>query len=282
MATKTDDRLEALHADLAEGVKALTSSEKWQAWLDFSAGFHTYSFNNQMLIAIQCPEATMVTGFRKWQDRGRQVRKGEKSIGIYAPMVRKTKDEKTGEDKRYVSGFRIASVFDVSQTDGDALPEDVTRTTLLEGEAPAAMWDAVEGIALANRYVVKRGDCRGANGYTSPSERLIMVRDDVSDAQAFKTLVHEVAHMLLHCEEESLRADAVAHRDVAEVEAESTAYIVSKALGLPTESYSLPYVAAWGGEDAQAKITATGQNVVKTARKILDAALAAHEAAVAA
>jgi len=274
---KRDERLEALHASLAEGVAALTSSEKWQAWLDFSASFHAYSFNNQMLILIQCPTATMVTGFRKWQEKGRQVRKGEKSIGIYAPMVRKREDA-DGTEKRYISGFRVVSVFDVAQTDGDALPEDVTGTTLLEGDAPVAMWDAVVGVIEANDYRVERGDCGPANGFTRPSDRLIKVRDDVSDAQAFKTLVHEAAHMLLHTEDADLTRDALAHRDVAEVEAESTAYIVSKALGLETSPYSLPYVAAWGGKDGNEKITATGQRVVKTARTILDAAMAAHEA----
>jgi antirestriction protein ArdC len=275
---KRDERLEALHASLAEGVLELTSSAKWQAWLDFSAGFHTYSFNNQILIWLQCPTATMVTGYRKWEAKGRQVRKGEKSIGIYAPMIRKKTDEVTGKERSYVAGFRIASVFDVSQTDGDALPEDVTNTTLLEGDAPAAMWEALVGVATANKYRVERGECHGANGFTRPSDRLIMVREDVSDAQAFKTLVHEVAHMLLHCEDADLTRDAMAHRDVAEVEAESVAYIVAKSLGLETSPYSLPYVAAWGGKDAQEKITATGQRVVKTARVILDAATAAHEA----
>jgi antirestriction protein ArdC len=278
MTSKSDERLEALHASLAEGVAALTSSEKWQAWLDFASIFHTYSFNNQLLISLQCPHATYVTGYRKWEAKGRQVRKGERSIGIFAPMARKRTDEKTGEEKRYVSGFRIASVFDVSQTDGDELPEDVSRPTLLDGDAPAAMWDAVVGVATANRYRVERGECHGANGFTRPSERLIMVREDVSDAQALKTLIHEVAHMLLHCEDADLTRDAQAHRDIAEVEAESTAYIVSKALGLDTEAYSLPYVASWGGKDGAEKIVSTGSRVVKTSRVILDAALAAHEA----
>jgi len=278
MASKQDERLEALHAGLTEQVAALTTSEKWQAWLDFASGFWTYSFNNQLLILMQCPHATLVTGYRKWESKGRQVRKGEKSIGIYAPMVRKKKDETTGEEKRYVSGFRVASVFDVSQTEGDPLPENVTGAALLEGDAPAAMWEAVAGVATANKYRVERGDCGGANGYTRPSDRLIMVRNDVSDAQALKTLIHEVAHMILHCEDADLTRDAMAHRDVAEVEAESVAYIVSKSLGLNTEAYTLPYIAGWGGKDAQEKITATGQRVVKTARRILDAALAAHEA----
>jgi antirestriction protein ArdC len=278
---KRDERLEALHASLAAGVMDLTSSAKWQAWLDFSAGFWNYSFNNQMLILIQRPDATLVTGYRKWESKGRQVRKGEKSIGIYAPMIRKKTDEVTGKERSYVAGFRIASVFDIGQTEGDPIPEDVTRTSLLEGDAPEMLYDAMVGVATANKYRVERGDCHGANGFTRPSDRLIMVREDVSDLQAFKTLVHELAHMLLHCEDADLTRDAQAHRDVAEVEAESVAYIVSKALGLETSPYSLPYVAAWGGKDAQEKITSTGQRVVKTARVIIDAATAAFEAEVA-
>lgn len=282
MTSKQDARLEALHAELKDGVLALTSSEKWQQWLDFSASFHTYSFNNQMLILLQRPTATLVTGYRKWEQKGRQVRKGEKSIGIYAPMIRKTTDEKTGKERTYVAGFRVVSVFDISQTTGEDIPENVTGTTLLEGEAPAAMWDAVASIITEHGYTIERGDCGPANGFTRPADKVIRVRDDVSDAQALKTLIHESAHMLLHCEDADLTRDAQAHRDVAEVEAESVAYVVSKALGLDTSPYSLPYVAAWGGKDAQEKITATGVKVVKTARTILDKALAAHEALAAA
>jgi antirestriction protein ArdC len=283
MTTKTDDRLEALHKELTDGVAALTSSEKWQAWLDFSAGFWNYSFNNQMLILIQRPDATLVTGFRKWQQKGRQVRKGEKSIGIYAPMVRKVKDETSGDDKRVVTGFRVTSVFDVSQTDGDPLPENVSTPTLLDGAAPAGMWDALVGVATVHKYRVERGACGGANGYTRPSDKLIMVRDDVSDAQAFKTLVHEIGHMLMHTDDAVLSAEAMAHRDIAEIEAESTAYVVAKSLGLETSPYSLPYVAGWNGEkDSVEKITKSGQRVVRAARTILDAAMGAHEALAAA
>lgn len=268
MSEHRNERLEALGKDLEAGVKALVTSERWLAWLAFASRFHTYSFNNQMLILLQCPEATHVTGYNTWKALGRQVRKGSKSIGIYAPMLRKVKDEVTGDEVRRVVGFRIVSVFDVSQTDGEPLPEPV-RASLLEGEAPTGLWDALAAIVAGNSYKLERGDCGGANGWTNPSIRTIRVRDDVDAAQAVKTLVHEVAHMQLHTDD---TGDAlnVGHRGVAEVEAESVAYIVGNYYGVATEAYSLPYIAGWSDGDVDV-ITATAQRVAKTARAIIEA-----------
>lgn len=266
MTTKTDDRLEALHEALTESVGALTSSDAWTAWLDTAAKFHTYSFNNQMLIYIQKPDATKVNSYKRWQELGRQVRKGEKGLGIFAPMTRRvTKEEADGSEteRRALIGFRIVSVFDISQTDGEPIAEQ-PLPVLLDGEAPAGLWAAVEGLIQDKGYTVERGDCRGANGYTDPRAHKVMVRDDVTEAQAVKTLIHEMAHIYL--DHVADMTEYALHRGIAEVEAESVAYLISKVHGLPTDTYTLPYVAAWAGKDGTDLIRKTGERVVKTAR----------------
>jgi antirestriction protein ArdC len=266
-ATAREERLEALHEMLVAKTAELTTSEGWLAYLDFASKFRQYSLNNTLLILCQRPDSTHVASYKKWSELGRQVRKGERSMSIFAPMMRKREDA-DGEEKRYISGFKAVPVFDIAQTDGDPVPEPVLPV-LLDGEAPAGLWDSLLTIVDASGYHVERGDCHGANGFTRPSERLIMVREDVSDAQATKTLVHETAHMLMHCGEEGgLTADAMMHRSIAEVEAESVAHIVATVHGLPTEEYSLPYISGWSDGKPEV-VAATADRVLRTAKQIL-------------
>lgn len=263
--TKQNGRVEELHAALERGVASLVDSDSWKAWLSVQSRFHRYSWNNTLLIMIQCPEATQVAGYRTWQGLGRQVRKGEKSIGILAPMFAKAKD-KNGEDEKRLIGFRAVSVFDYSQTDGDPLP--TSGVALLEGEAPEGLWDALAAQVEANGYALERGDCGGANGWTNGTTKTIRVRDDVSDAQAVKTLAHEVAHMMLHMDSD----DAMTHRGLAEVEAESVGYIVAGAHGMDTSGYSFGYISGWAGSAEADAVRQTGERVQRTARKIIQTA----------
>ena len=283
MSKRTDERearLEAMHEALVAKTSALVTSEGWMEYLAFAARFRQYSFNNTLLILIQCPHATRVASYKKWAEMGRQVEKGQKSLSIFAPMMRKREDEKTGEEKRYVSGFRLVPVFDVSQTVGDDLPEDPSRPVLLNGEAPEGLWESLADIVAAHGYRIERGECGGANGFTRPSDSLIRVRDDVSDAQAVKTLVHEVAHMLLHTDDKDLTEDAILHRNVAEVEAEGVAHIVAEVHGLPTDDYSLPYIAGWSDGKSEV-VAATADRVLRTAKQILATTDATEEVAAA-
>ncbi len=271
-----DERLEALHEALVKKTATLATSEGWTAYLEFAAKFHRYSLNNVLLILIQCPHATHVASYRKWAEMGRQVRKGEKSLSIFAPMVRKREDEKTGEEKRYVSGFRLVPVFDISQTDGDPVPEPV-RPMLLDGEAPEGLWQSLAEIVFDNGYTLQRGPSqRGENGYTDPSAKVVQVTEGLSDAQACKTLIHEAAHMMLHCEESTLSADAVLHRNVAEVEAESVAYLVAQEHGLDAEAYTLPYIAGWSDGKSEV-VAATADRVLKCAKTLIGKTLPAEE-----
>jgi antirestriction protein ArdC len=267
-----EERMEQIHEELVAKTNALVTSEGWLEYLAFAARFRQYSFNNTMLILIQMPTASRVASYRKWSELGRQVRKGEKGLSIFAPMTRKREvEDASGEksERRYVSGFRLVSVFDVSQTEGDALPEDPARPVLLDGEAPEGLWQALADVVLDAGYMLRFGPSeRGENGYTSPSDKVIQITEGLSPAQSCKTLIHETAHMLLHCDDKTLTEDALLHRNVAEIEAESIAHIVAEVHGLPTGDYSIPYVAGWSNGKTE-QIAATADRVLRTAKELL-------------
>lgn len=276
-----------------------------------------------------------MAGYQTWKHLGRQVNKGEKGIAILAPVIRRAgrstgADGQDGQDvgpvdvvepasprpgpsgappagegtsaraTRRVSGFRPTYVFDVSQTTGEPLPEP-PAPELLAGEAPAGLWDALAGQVAAAGYDLERGPCDGANGVTTPATRTVRVRDDIDDAQAVKTLAHELAHVLLHTHRPaqpnaardpvavagSGRPSAVQERDelqlvcrgVGEVEAESVAYLVTAAYGLDSGVYTFPYVTTWAdgvqGQTAQDVVRSTGERVLTAARQITSS-IAAH------
>ena len=223
---------------LYTGVTKLLDSRAWQDALRFRTKFHAYSFNNALLIYLQRPDASLVAGYKRWQELGRQVRKGEAGIAILAPIVRRVE----GEDKKQVIGFRSARVFDVSQTDGEPLPE-VPQPVLLtdDGEAVRAALVKAEALAAAKGFPVRYGDLRGtALGSFSVTKRVIKVRDDLPPLQTLKTLVHELAHGLMHAD-----PNAGEQRHLIELEAESCAFLVLHELGLDTSRYTFPYLANW-------------------------------------
>ena len=263
------DRLEALHQQLAAGVEAIRDGQAWADWLTVASRLHTYSFNNQILIAMQKPEARMVAGYGAWQAMGRQVRKGEKAIWILAPVTRRARTDAdgtvdgddlagtspapdpattgAGRGRGSVVGFRGAGVFDVSQTDGDPIPTP-PAPQLLEGHAPPGLWDALTSVITARGFTVTRcataAEIGGANGLTDYGTRAVTVRGDVDDAQAVKTLAHEAGHVLLHDPRD--RSEGPACRDLIEVEAESVAYLVAAHHGLDTADYTFAYIAGLG------------------------------------
>ncbi len=150
--------------------------------------------------------------------------------------------------KRVLRGFKVVHVFDVTQTDGEPLP-DVERP-LLHGDAPDRLWDHLVGLIAADGYRVERGPCHGANGYTDYTHRIVRVPDDVEPAQAAKTLAHELGHIRADHEHRFTDyATSSACRGQAEVEAESIAYLITAQAGLDSATYSVPYLASWSGGD---------------------------------
>ena len=260
-----DARLQAVHEQLTASVEALASSEAWTQMLTVAGRFHRYSPNNVLLITVQRPEATLVAGYRTWQQLGRQVLRGEQGIAILAPVVTRADPEPDQDTtSKVLRGFRVAHVFDVSQTDGKPLPE--AGPSLLAGGSPRGLWDRLADQVHAAGFTLDRGDCGAANGYTDHVSRHVRVRDDVSPAQASKTLAHELAHVLLHGPDQPAR-----DRHVAEVEAESVAYVITAAAGLPTEGYSVPYVASWASGDSNV-VREAATRVLSTARHIIEQA----------
>lgn len=275
---KSDDQrqaeVEALSEQLQEEVAKLTTEGGWANWLEFQSKLHNYSFRNTLLIQMQHPGATAVAGYKAWQKLGRQVRAGEKShIGIFAPIKRsywvEVEDKATGEKKKErrsrCCGFKITKVFEVSQTDGEPVPER-PHVERLKGDDKGLL-EVLKGYAESLGCSVKIGDAEGPNGYYKPMTKEIVVEGSMEPAAQAKTLAHEIGHHLLHGKEEGhlmSRADK-------ELEAESFAYIVCTNLGLETASYSFHYVACWKGKEAEEGFQASGNRIAKAAKDALAA-----------
>ncbi|MBA2641842.1 MAG: ImmA/IrrE family metallo-endopeptidase [Actinobacteria bacterium] len=214
------------------------------------------------------PDATRVAGFRRWLELGRHVQRGQKGIAILAPVVSRLKveDTETGEERTITSApraFRVVHVFDITQTDGDELPEIPCHR--LEGEGTA--YDELTTYAEGLGFRVEVGELPGeTNGLCDHSTHTITFRVGLAPAQQTKTLAHEIAHAILH------GSGFEGPQAQAELEAESVAYIVCSDMGLDSSLYSFGYVAGWagGGREAIAGIQASGQRIATAARLILD------------
>lgn len=263
--TRTADALEVL----AGGVAQLTSSDAWQRYLDAARTFHAYSFNNVMLILSQKPDASRIAGFHAWRKLGRHVSRGEKALWVLAPITRrKSDDAKNGDDpnqrhdRPIPIGFRAVPVWDISQTEGEELPHVSSR---LLGDDPDDAFGRLREVAHGIGYTVEHADdLGGALGKCSLDTRTIRILAANSPAQRVKTLVHEIAHALLH-EHEVDRARA-------ELEAESVAFVVCADLNVDSSDYSFGYISTWagGGDEAVAGIKESGGRIQKAAHTIFE------------
>ena len=260
-------RVQTALATLEDGLQELMDSQSWTDFLTVLSKFHSYSANNVRLIHQQCPQATMVAGYQKWKEMGRQVKKGEKSICILAPILRKVSDEDTGEDVRQICGFRAASVFNVSQTDGEPLP---TITAELQG-GDAGLFEDLERFSQARGVPVTMSSEEKANGWCRFSEDKaveIAIADHLSPLHRAKTLCHEIAHSLMHGAQDYRQHTATSQ---LELEAESVAFVVSQACGLDTSEYSFGYIASWTrDEDTLARFKQSLERIRSTAHQVLD------------
>jgi len=248
---------------LSQGISELTTSEKWSDYLATQAKFHHYSAGNAQLIMYQNPYATQVAGYKVWQSLGRQVRKGEHGLRILAPLA--VKDKESGETN--IKGFRGVSVFDISQTDGEELPE---VATLLKGDDPSGAFTDLAEISVDLGFSVHVCQIEsGANGDCNHAAKLIRVSETLAPAAKVKTLAHEISHALLHAPES--RGEMT--RGLIELEAESSAFVVCSALGIDSGDYSFGYVARWsgGGEDAIKAIKHSQGRIHKASAQIIAA-----------
>lgn len=267
-----DNKIEEITKKLEEGVKGIYEGDGYKAFLDVMSKFHTYSVNNCILIAMQKPEATQVAGFKSWQKNfKRSVKKGEKAIKILAPIPHKfTKEienedgEKVQKEIQYMT-FRAISVFDISQTEGDELP---SICKMLEGSAEGFQSLINKLESLSPVPVAYEPISGGANGYYSHATNSIVVDAGLSEQQTIKTLIHEIAHSILHNKDNGDEKDA--DKNTKEVQAESVAYTVCNWLGLDTSEYSFGYVAGWSAGREIKELTASMEVIRKTAGEIIE------------
>ena len=281
------DRMKEITDKLETGIMDLFESGRFQAYLDTMARFHNYSFNNTILIAMQGGQ--LVAGYNKWRDEfHRNVKKGEKGIKIFAPAPYKVKKEVPKLDEQgqpvrdkdgnpvteqkeiQVPAFKIVSVFDVSQTEGEPLPTlgveeltgDVERYQdffkALEQTSPVPM--AFEDIP------------GGSHGYYHLTEKRIAIQENMSELQTLKTAIHEIAHAKLHAIDPEAPVTEQADRPdsrTREVQAESVAYTVCQHYGLDTSDYSFGYVAGWSSGKDLKELRASLETIRATAHELI-------------
>ena len=281
------DRMKEITDKLETGIMDLFESDRFQAYLDTMARFHNYSFNNTILIAMQGGQ--LVAGYNKWRDEfHRNVKKGEKGIKIFAPAPYKVKKEVPKLDEQgqpvkdkdgntvteqkeiQVPAFKIVSVFDVSQTEGEPLPSlgveelagDVERYQdffkALEQTSPVPM--AFEDIP------------GGSHGYYHLTEKRIAIQENMSELQTLKTAIHEIAHAKLHAIDPEAPAAEQQNRPdsrTREVQAESVAYTVCQHYGLDTSDYSFGYVAGWSSGKDLKELKASLETIRATAHEMI-------------
>lgn len=278
--------MDSILQSLEEGVSEMFTSERYTEYLQTMAKFHNYSFNNTMLIALQRPDATLVTGYRNWQSMGRQVMKGEKGITIIAPTPIKKKQMQEVLDKEgrpvlnengdsimkevevKIPRFKAITVFDIAQTVGD--PIDL----MVPEELKEAVNDFdlfMEAITAVSPVPIRFDEISGnAKGYYHNEDKEIVIRKGMSESQTIKTAIHESGHARLHDRDEMKAKGEKKDRLTAEVEAESVAYCVCSAFGIDTSEYSFPYIANWSSGRDMKELKTSMDTIRYTAGKMID------------
>lgn len=280
------DKMQELMEKLEQGVKDVFRSDQYKEYLTVMSKFYNYSLNNVLLIAMQKPDASLVAGFSAWKNHfGRHVRKGEKGIKIMAPISRKVRIEEKEEGgaktsgaeedpdkekktRNVITGFKVVSVFDISQTEGKDLPEYYGAKELsgdVEGYA-----DLFAAVRETSPVPVGFENIPGeAHGYYHQIEKRIALQEGMGELQNIKTLIHETAHARLHAIDlaapEEERADQP-DQSTREVQAESVAYVVCQHFGLDTSDYSFAYVAGWSSGKEVPELRAS-LDVIRNAAK---------------
>lgn len=287
---KPAEKMKEITDRLEQGITELFDSERYKEYLRVMSKFHDYSLNNTLLIAMQKPDASHVAGFSSWKNKfQRNVKKGEKGIKIIAPSPFKVKQEKEkidpqtqkpviGKDGKPVveeteitiPAYKVVSVFDVSQTEGKELPNISVETLTADVEQYEDFFAALEKtspVPIAFEEITS-----GANGYYHLEDKRIAIKEGVSELQAVKTAIHEIAHAKLHDVDLNAPKDEQqprASRRTREVEAESVAYTVCQRFGLDTSDYSFGYVAGWSSGKELPELKASLETIQQTAKELI-------------
>ncbi len=275
-----EEKMSRIQEQLLTSTSEIFSSGKYEEYIQTMAKFPHYSINNCILIASQCPTATLVCGYKKWQSEfNRTVNKDEHGIMILAPTKRKAKvkellfdenqhpildengNQKTEVVTKEYSSFQPVYVFDYQQTSGDPIPSLVTLLDssvngyeslrmILEEVSPVPIsFEAIDG---------------SANGFYSPREQRIVVKEGLSELQSVKTMIHEIAHATFGHGGKDDKWD----RQTKEVQAESVAYWVTSMLGLDTSEYSFGYIAGWSSSKEVSELKENLEIIKNTADKL--------------
>jgi antirestriction protein ArdC len=282
MDNKGKDKIKELLDKVEKGVLEVMDSEKYKEYLKFQSMFHNYSTNNIMLIFSQKPTATAVAGYKTWQKLGRQVQKGEKGIKILAPcIIKKTKeiekidpktlkpiiDSETGKPIKTLetfefSRFKKISVFDISQTEGKEVPSLITeiQTNSKNSDMIIKAIKKISEVPITFETIKN-----GAKGYFLPKGNRICISEGMSKDQTVKTMIHEYTHSILHGE-----GDTNVDKATKELQAESTAFIVSNRYGIDTSEYSFGYLASWSGGKDVKNLKQSFDIIQKTSHEIIE------------
>ena len=281
------DRMKEITDRLETGIQELFESERYKAYLTSMAKFHSYSFNNTLLIAMQGGQ--LVAGYNKWRDDfHRNVKRGEKGIKILAPAPYKVKKEVPKLDEQgqpvmdkdgnpvtekkevQVPAFKIVSVFDVSQTEGEPLPSigvDELAGNVEQYEDFFKALEQTSPVPMAFEDIPG-----GSHGYYHLTEKRIAIQENMSELQTLKTAIHEIAHAKLHAIDPDAPVTEQADRPdsrTREVQAESVAYAVCQHYGLDTSDYSFGYVAGWSSGRELSELKASLETIRKAANELI-------------
>jgi len=287
----TKERVEKLTGILEQGLTELFESEKYKQYLSAMAMFHDYSFRNTMLILHQLPTASYVAGYNAWKDHKRYVKEGEKSIKIFAPAPYKTKvaevqydsngqimkdkdgNPVTKEKEITVPAFKAVPVYDISQTDGEPLPELGGGELIGTVDNYENFWAVLKKLSPFPVYLEKIEDS-GTKGYCQyGKDAKIVVDNDMSEIETISVGVHEISHARLHnytAEElATLPPEERKTRRMREVEAESVAFVVCKHFGIETGEASFPYIAGWSKNKEMPELKASLSLIQKTSTELI-------------
>lgn len=290
------ERIKEITDSIETGIQELFESDKYKSYLQTMSRFHKYSFNNTMLISMQMPHATQVAGFNKWRDGfSRHVKKGEKGIKIIAPTPYKVKEEQTKLDpvtkvplldtngkiqteevERQIPMFRVVSVFDVSQTEGEPLPTLASDLTGNVAQYELFM-EAIKRTAPVPIFLEKMPD--DTDGYYHIEDKHIAIREGMSEVQTISATIHEVAHSILHSKQaeqerqaqqsETAKPVKPKNRNTEEVEAESISYAVCNYYGIETAENSLGYIATWSKGKELSELRSSLELINKTCSELI-------------
>lgn len=281
---KRADELHQITDKLEKGVKDVFQSDKYKQFLNVMAKFPRYSVNNTMLIMMQRPDAQLCQSFTGWKQMDRYVKKGEKGISILAPAPYKIEREQTKLDEKgrpvfdadgepvkekvevTIRAFKVVKTFDLSQTDGKELPTIGPSELVGNIEGYPKLLQALQEISpVPVSFELIDGD---AKGFYHLEDKKIVVQDGMSEVQTIKTLLHEMAHQILHDKDNVPEAKDIS-RNGKEVEAESVAYVVCQHYGINTSDYSFSYVAGWSEGKETPELKASLDKIRQTASEFI-------------